>query len=767
MRMIKRSATRDDACAQSIMAFGLSAIFCLSTCAAAADITCGVGQFTTDNGRAAQRPPLPPGSLPTGEPVPPGPSILYEPLASSPQLENTGPWVADPILISGASAYRAGEFLYQDFIYEDSGAKGTAGAGPGTYTYPTNPAYAGNAADLVELRVRMLSEGTAFRLTYNTMIDPSLVAATLALGDAAGLRPMPHGANVRAPAQVFVTVHGSAADIVNAATGTLVSGVQANVLVDTARRQIHVCVPFAAFDPRPQGTMRLSAGTGLWDGTSGAYLLPQATADSTHPGGAGTLSAPPAFFNVAFRYDEPIAGPLASFAVSPSYRQGTVLATGDISPFSVVVDVNALLAGTNNDLIGQTGGVPQSGYMNRIVVSHFEQAQGRGNATTLQPDRCPVTGCPPPSYAGRLQPYELYVPATPPPASGYGLWLNPHAAGGNQNNYPSLASQWQIEAGQRDGGYISFTPNARGTAYWYYGQAGAEVFEVWADIAHYYRLDPSKTIIGGLSMGGFATWKLGGQFPDLFAAAPMIVPCPSAGTGYQFATPANVPGGVDSLMSLLAPSFRNLPQYIWVGNRDTTCTYMYQAAYVKLLDALGYRYQWWTFPVGHAYPLGNEFAPMMQWLDNTQRPVVVNPPHVTYALNAEMNQPDVGLNADHAYWISNLSMRDTSLLPPTGQIDAFSHGFGIGDAPVTPLHNETGQVATATGVISYALQTRDWGTVPIIPRSNVIDIVARNVNEVTINPSRASVDCNVMLNVQTDGPLLVHFYNCARPPEQH
>jgi hypothetical protein len=51
-----------------------------------------------------------------------GPGHLYAPLAVAPQLQNTGPWNAAPILISGSSAYRSGEFLYQDFIYDDSGA---------------------------------------------------------------------------------------------------------------------------------------------------------------------------------------------------------------------------------------------------------------------------------------------------------------------------------------------------------------------------------------------------------------------------------------------------------------------------------------------------------------------------------------------------------------------------------------------------------------------------------------------------------------------
>ena len=43
----------------------------------------------------------------------PGPPILYAPPPVAPQLSNTGVWNAQPILISGATAYRSGEFIYQ------------------------------------------------------------------------------------------------------------------------------------------------------------------------------------------------------------------------------------------------------------------------------------------------------------------------------------------------------------------------------------------------------------------------------------------------------------------------------------------------------------------------------------------------------------------------------------------------------------------------------------------------------------------------------
>jgi hypothetical protein len=110
-------------------------------------------------------------------------------------------------------------FSTRTWLYDDHGARGGATRDPednrtgddtfsapnGTYTYPTDDKYADNAADLVELRVRPLPDATAFRLTYNTMLDPELVATTIALGDTVPAAPFPHGAGVRAPATFFLT----------------------------------------------------------------------------------------------------------------------------------------------------------------------------------------------------------------------------------------------------------------------------------------------------------------------------------------------------------------------------------------------------------------------------------------------------------------------------------------------------------------------------------------------------------------------------------
>src|SRR4051794_35669588 len=314
----------------------------------------------------------------------PGPDMLYARPVRAPQLETTGVGHADPILVSGASAYRDGEFLYQDYLYDDHGARmardpddprtgdDSFSAANGTYTYPTDRVYADNAADLVELRVKPLADATAFRLTLNTMLDPARVASTIAIGSSAAPMPFPHGANATAPAALFLTVHGSSADLLDAVTGA--SRGTPSVTIDRARRQIEVRVPHSAWNPG-RGVVRLAAGVGLWDTAAGRYLTPAGTRSATQPGGGAPGST--AFFNAAFRFAEPLpevssgAGSLADPRWWRDSAQGRALATGDMSQFHADVGFGKLLDGVDD-----TRGVPTSGVLDRILASRFEPGQG-------------------------------------------------------------------------------------------------------------------------------------------------------------------------------------------------------------------------------------------------------------------------------------------------------------------------------------------------------------------------------------------------------
>jgi hypothetical protein len=689
-------------------------------------------------------------SLPRTTPRP-GPDILYAPAVDAPQLRNAAPWTADPILVSGASSYRNGEFVYQDFLYDDHGAgeapdptdPRTAGnlfSKPnGTYTYPTDPEYANNAADLVELRVKRLADATAFRLTLNTLKDQSLVAASIAIGGTPGVSlPFPYGANVRAPADMFLTIHPGAdgkltADLKNAATGTAVPGPAPTLTLADTRRQIEVRIPHAAWDPGTS-VVRLAAATGLWDKAAGAYLTPLPAADATHPGGSGSAPAPAAFFNVAFRNTEPVPaiGDVFNTAKSPAWwrdkDQGDALAAGDITNLHAEVDFGKLASGARDD-----SGVPSQGPIDRILASRYETAQGADFSVMCLTDGQSCTG----PYQGRLQPYAVYVPKKAEPPKGYGLTLLLHSLSTNYNQF--MGSRNQSQFGERGAGSIVITPEARGPDGGYEGYAAPDTFEVWADVARHYKLDPLWTSIAGYSMGGIGTFKLAEQFPDLFARAQ-----PTVG---------------DSSNTDTIPSLRNIPVLMWNGLTDELVNPALYLPTAQKLDDLGYRYELDVFLPGehNSIAINDQFDQAAAFLGDTT--VDRNPAHVTYVADPSQDLPKLDFVADHAYWLSQITPRGDGL----GTIDVRSRGFGTGDPEPGATQTGAGSLSGGYFLPDYAFTRRfkGWGDPPTTPKEDVLDVHATNVRSVRVRTKRAHVSCAAKLNVESDGPLDVILGDCG------
>ena len=710
----------------------------------------------------------------------PGPEILYAPLAAAPQLENApgSGWHAKPILVSGASAYRHGEFLYQGYIYDDHGAKevldptnpmispgGDASGGDtfsepdGTYTYPTGPGYDENAANLVELRVRPRGPKTAFRITLNTLENPNLVATAIAIGGTEGeTHPFPFGANVSAPAQYFLTVHGETATLTDAATGAEVPGPAPSVSVDLARRQITVEVLHREWNPG-SATVRLAAGVGLWNAATDSYLLPGASATATQPGGAGADLAPPAFFDVAFRFNsqEPAPGtPSPGNEVNPAYwresAQAQALASGDISQFHAEVDFGKLLAKTNDDMPGQPTGVPQTGYFDRILASHFSDGQGADYASGGCGSSSACIG----EMRGQLLPYAIYVPSTPEPSAGWGTTLLLHSLSANYNQFEGSKNQSEFAA--RGNGSIVFTPSGRGPDGWYYDHAGADTFEVWADVAAHYRLDPSFTDIAGYSMGGYGTYKFASQFPDLFARAQPTVGPPALGI---WVPPAEPTGGTQSLTQRMLGSVRNIPFLIWDETTDELVPIAGVLDQVNTFDELGYRYEFDQFQAGEHLTLAinDEYAPAAAFLGTET--INSDPSHVTYVYNPTMDFPADGTSAGHAYWVYGVTLREAGGTAPLGTVDVRSQGFGVADPPAEATQHGAGVLTGGTiPAIPYTSQSKAWGAPGSEPAADALVIKATNVAHVTIDAKRARIDCRADLNVTTDGPLTVTLADC-------
>ena len=732
----------------------------------------------------------------------PGPSILNDAPARAPHFENTGIWQADPIRVSGATAYRKGEFLYQDWIYDDRGAT-TNGSGSttryartGRYSYPTDvESYFENLADIVEVRLKMTVTDTAFRVTYNSMSDPTLVGTTIALGGTAGtLRTVPFGANAVMPADIFITMRGTSAVITDAATGNTLGTVGTSV--DSVRRQIEVRLPFNIYDPRGNTAVRVAAAAGLWDSATNAYKIPAAAATATMPGGAGTLVNPPAFFNVAYRFTEPNPA-VSGYTAWRDGVQGARLAavvtvdgvqTHDLSLFSATADFAKLATGVDDDMPGTATGVPVAGFTNRILSSRFETVQGVGNPFAADLQLHKPFGCTPtslrsadgltscvPSFSGRLQPYSLYIPLKVPPATGYGLISDLHGGGDNYNKN-SVTAERSVQLSEAGQGSLVFIGEARGGRYYWGGQAGADTWEVIADVKRNFNVNPDKIVAGGISHGGNGTWVQALSFPDVYAAVIPHVPCVSGGTGYNG---SNAPGGVGTFAWQQIDSLRNLPVIVSAGENDNTCAWngaMGNMAIRAKLDALEYPYEFWSFPgMGHQFAMQpcNNISPkpcaysyLADFLENLENQGklkrVVNPPRVTLAVSDQRNEPLFGFEADHAYWLSGVKIRDVST--NYAKVDVKSFGFGLNDpvpnATVKTLNSDYG-LGQNISYHNYNKWIRTLNApVPTTPQDR-IDIVATNVKSVLIDAVRAKISCNAVVNVQSDGPMSVTIHGCV------
>ena len=451
----------------------------------------------------------------------PGPDLLYAAPPVAPQLENRDPrFRAAPLLVSGTEGYVAGEYLYQDYLYDDHGSlampvdvrdqsatDSTTANGlsanalayqVGSVTYPTDPVYASNSADLVEFRMVPGATSTAYRFTLNALLRADTTIVTLALDtdrDATtGTATLPRDPGAPFPGtDAVLTTWGAGAEVSTfSADGALIATTPVTVVTDLEADQVTVTVPRSVQDP--QGTVRATLATGLYDPATGGWLRPQPDQPSaTTPGGAGVLDpAPSGIFNLGMRFDETVQAQNAP----PDEKQAEALRDHAPTRFAHDIDVAALRAGVTRST------VPATGLQIRMFASRVATGEGR------QADF--------PQTLGQLQPYALHLPPSGATSHPHPLLLSIHSNG--QHYWQFDGTGVMTELGDAHDTVV-LSPLGRGRNGWYVHESEADVFEAWADAARHVRLDPNRTAISGYSMGGYATYRLGGLYPDLFGKA--------------------------------------------------------------------------------------------------------------------------------------------------------------------------------------------------------------------------------------------------------
>ncbi|MBZ5602378.1 MAG: alpha/beta fold hydrolase [Acidobacteriia bacterium] len=158
----------------------------------------------------------------------------------------------------------------------------------------------------------------------------------------------------------------------------------------------------------------------------------------------------------------------------------------------------------------------------------FDYEAGLARATKIPPpDRGDLFMAYRSPFDGKLVPYRVYVPTTYDKSKKYPLVVLLHGAGGDETDFmDAYQGQWPKLAEQR--GYILASVTGRGPLSGYSKESGGEqdVLDVMALVKSNYNIGP--VFLGGHSMGGAGTWRLGTLYADRFAGL-----IPIAGTSAQ------------------------------------------------------------------------------------------------------------------------------------------------------------------------------------------------------------------------------------------
>ncbi|GAA4298421.1 hypothetical protein GCM10023161_51400 [Mycobacterium paraffinicum] len=539
----------------------------------------------------------------------------------------------------GTGRLAGGALFWTDFLYDDHGATGLpigdlkVQAPPrGTYIYPDGPA-ARNGADIFRVAIGLTATHTWWRIDWNTLLDASVPIAlfTLDTGPArTAPEQWPAGAGVRsAGIDMALLVSGSGAALIDLTTE---STTPVEHSVDMGSRTFLAQVPRSLLEPAGDWTVRLAAGLANAAGDGFADV----------PAERGALPGQPNVYNVAFRTNEQEPPHLNFWSDS---AQAEALTRGDVSKFAVTVAWDRLAA-------GETAAEPViTGPSTRWYVSSVELGQGVAADDVLSTK---------PQFLGRVQPYSVCLPSTFKPGRTLPLTLLLHSLALGQSQFAAIDPRLlhQVCEG-RDS--VVVTPLARGPSTWYFDTGELDVWEVWARVAEQLGTDPDRTVISGYSMGGYAAYKLGLTYPQVFSQAVVLAGPPACGV--RLLPDVDIPADLDpdspcaregDTWKLLVNA-RWLPYVIAHGLVDELVPFPSVAEQVLELDRLGYRHRFTVYPLEDhiAWVLQDKFEDPIAHMETGLRQA--DPGHITFAWHPQSVRDDLGIGPHRVWWLSGLT----------------------------------------------------------------------------------------------------------------
>ncbi len=720
---------------------------------------------TSEARRTADSVPGIPG-LPSGVPAA---ATAAEPVLPEPSTSEW-PFPSNFSRTSGTGQLSGGASLWTDFLYDDHGPLGSpvgivdnvkvSSLAPvhGGFTYPAGPAD-NNGADIFRAAVGYTPSATYWRVDWDTLTSADVPIAEWTVSTE---EPTPASASAwpanaglsSAGIQYALVVSAQHAELLDAATGQPVPGAELSTEVDMSARSFIVRIPTSVLPVSGTWQVRLASGLANASGTAFATVPPE---DGGIPGGTNA-------YNVTFRsYKQEAAlvcptEALPDSALAPLLEselgagegeldhvpvaecgntwmendQANTLATGNVSKYALAVDWSQLAARES------TPEPEPTGYSNRWYVTPLELGQGVVDAAEVNTYTTPT-------YLGRVQPYAVYVPTTYNPAAPTPLTWVLHSLGANLNQYGTDApSQLEEECEDRDS--ICATTEGFSDGQWYFGPAEIDFWDVWHQLANSYDLDPDATVISGYSMGGFASYKLALEYPDLFAQAMPLegpVVCGEKVTsGVETAAGAGQCTS-DGNTTPLIVNAKWIPYVMTYGLVDELVPFTGGVEQVEAFNNLNYRYYAVLYPAEDhlVFAVQNDFAPATSQLGHLER--VHNPGSFTFSWYPDLSSPSQGIGPTGDYWVSGLSARSAT---PGELATVRASSAAIPEPSETPEHH----LGTAFGPTPAVTDSLTWTTGPAPPTSQLLQLDLTDVGALAVDTVSAGLTC-ATVEASTDG----------------
>jgi hypothetical protein len=713
--------------------------------------------------------------LPTGVP----PAATAAPATLPTPSSAAWPFPSDYSHTEGTGRLDGGASLWTDFVYDDHGPLGSpvgiAAASQasdlapvhGGFSYPSGAANQ-NGADIFTAGVGYTGQATYWRVDWNTLVDPKIPVAEWTMtghsspGAPATATAWPGNAGVTTSTgiQYALIVTAKQAELVKASAPLIPIAVLPTA-VDASSRSFIVKVPNSTLPV--SGSWKIQLASGLADTTDTGF--------ATVPPQNGASGNGVNVYNVAFRSNEQEAelvcptGPFPDPGIAQTLEKGldvggvtyghvpvaecgnfwmendqaNTLAGGDVSKYSLSVNWQQLAARAS------TPEPEPTGYSNRWYVTPLSLGQG-----VVDPSGSELT---PPTYVGRVQPYAVYVPTTYNRRQPTKLTWVLHSLGANLNQYGGVApSQLQEECRARDS--ICATTEGFGEGMWYYAEAEVDFFDVWHQLALAYDLDPDATVMSGYSMGGWASYKLPEEYPDLFAQSMPLEGPVICGLRVYGPVQGSAGGGQctsDGDSTPLIVNLKWIPFVMTYGAIDELVPFAGGQQQIAQFRNLGYRYYAVDYPTEDhlVFSVQNDFTPADSQLASFHR--VQDPGAFTFTW-----YPDLVDTIDHAgqagqvgptgdYWLSGLAARTTS----AGMLATVqANSAAIPQPTETPAENLGVSPSPEPTPAATDVETWTQGATPSTAQKLTLNFT--DVARAAVDTARAGLRC-AAITVSTDG----------------